>query len=182
MKLKIFINLILINILFGLYSNKSFSQYCNNTIDYCNQEDLGDFNYSSQSVFASLSPGDTARVKIVTYAGKQYRVLVCNDPSLLEIRFKIIKLIRKENKTYTIKYGDTVWTYNESFEEKEIFDSKTKSYWESNITESGRLFVDIYVPPSVDGKNSNADCVGVFVGSKLIRNKTNKGKSFNNYK
>jgi len=180
MKLKIFFNLIFISIILVIFSSSSISQNCKKAFKMCKPEDLGDFDYTSQTSYAQLSPGDTARVKIVAYSGKLYRILLCSEPDLKQVSFKIIKAVRKENDSFTVnKKGDTTWTYKEYFEEKEVFDSKTKNYWEANITESGRYYIDIYVPPSTDLKSKiDFGCIGVFIGTKLVRTKENKGTGF----
>jgi hypothetical protein len=179
MKFKIFLNLIFISIILVIFSSSSISQNCKKAFKMCKPEDLADFEYASQTSYANLSPGDTARVKIVVYSSKQYRVLLCSDPDLQQLSWRIVKINRKENKSFTVKLGDTTWTTEESFEEIQIFDSKNKNYWESNITESGRLYIDIYVPPAKDLTNKiETGCVGVFVGTKLVRSKENKGKGF----
>jgi len=176
MKLNIFINIILVS-LFVFCSSTSFSQLCQYKKKIC-KDDLGDFDYSSQTSYAKLSPGDTARVQVVAYSGKQYRVLVCADPILQNVQFKIMKPVRKENKSFTINLGDTIWTSKEYFEEKQLFDSQSgKSFWDANITEGGRLFIDIFVPASSENSEESA-CVNVYVGTKLLKSKENKGKVF----
>jgi hypothetical protein len=183
MKLRFFPNLIFISIILVIFSGSSFSQNCKRNAKMCKAEDLGDFDYSSQTSFASLSPGDTARLKIVAFSGKTYRILLCSDPALQKVTYKIVKAIRKEDNTFTVnKKGDTSWTYKEFYEEQQVFDSNSSSYWEANITESGRYYIDIYVPPAKDLKTKVEDgCVGVFVGTKLIRSKENKGKGFSKF-
>ena len=180
MKLRIFTSLIFISFLIAFLSSSTNAQKCKKDFKMCKAEDLGDFDYSSQTSFARLSQGDTARLKIVAFSGKSYRVLLCAEPELGQVAFKIFKSIRKETSTFTVDTkGDTAWTFKELYEEKEVFDSKTKTYWEANINESGRYFIDIYVPVAKDSKTKiDGGCIGVFVGTKVIRSKEIKGKGF----
>lgn len=67
--------------------------------NFCNKEDLGDsYDYRGQSTFGRLAPGDTTRVKVVFYSKNDVRVLVCNDPSLGAVKFRVIKTVREYNR------------------------------------------------------------------------------------
>ena len=72
----------------------SFSQRCDKK-DLCNDEDYGDFDYRSQTVFAKLSPGDTSTINIVAYSGNDMRILVCADEGLGEVIYQIIESFKE---------------------------------------------------------------------------------------
>jgi len=100
MKPDIKIGIFILSLMLICLSSKSFSQCDKKKL--C-KDDMGDFDYSSQSSFAKLSPGDTATIKIVVYSGKNYRIMVCGDPKLGDIKYKIVTPIRKTSKiTYTV--------------------------------------------------------------------------------
>jgi hypothetical protein len=74
-------------------------QTCGNK-KLCGKEDLGDsYDFRGQSTFGRLSPGDTSRVKAVLYSKNDVRILVCSDPSLGDVNFRILKTIREYNRT-----------------------------------------------------------------------------------
>lgn len=98
------------------FSYSSYAQYQKVVIgkearcakkNFCKQKDMGDYDYRSQTHSALLSPGDTARLKIVVYSKQKYRLLVCGDDDLVGIHFNLYDLFRKTKRTYkTNKTGE----------------------------------------------------------------------------
>jgi len=89
-------------ILFGisivLFNNtKTFAQDCQGG-DYCNIDDMGDYDYESQSVFGYAYPGDTVIIKTAIYANKKYNFWVCAVPELGDIQWEVVKPVRKTRK------------------------------------------------------------------------------------
>lgn len=94
------------------FSYSSYAQYQKVVIgkearcakkNFCKSKDMGDYDYRSQTHSALLSPGDTARLKIVVYSRQKYRLLVCGDDDLVGIRFNVYDLFRKTKRTYKTK-------------------------------------------------------------------------------
>lgn len=75
---------------------------------FCPEEQYGDYDYRSQSSYAVLAPGDTARASIVVYSKQDTRILICSDPALGDVNYKIFdpkrvtkRSIKEVNKTET---------------------------------------------------------------------------------
>ena len=94
-------------------SISTYSQRCDKQ-NFCDEEILGQYDYRSQSSFAVLSAGDTAKIKIVTYSGQDYNIVVCGDPSLGQIQFKILKELRKYKKKVIDVSKEEVPVYKEN--------------------------------------------------------------------
>ena len=74
-------------------------QTCGNK-KLCGKEDLGDYyDFRGQSTFGRLSPGDTSKVKVVLYSKNDVKILVCADPALGNVEFRILKTVREYNRT-----------------------------------------------------------------------------------
>lgn len=68
------------------------------------KDKLADFDYRGQSSFATLSSGDTAKIKIVVYSGQEYRILVGGENKFGQIPYRIVdeqRLLRREVKEIT---------------------------------------------------------------------------------
>ena len=100
MKSNFKIVIVILSLILVYYSNVSLAQ-CDKK-KMC-KDDMGDFDYTSQSSYAQLSPGDTATVKIVVYSGKAYRIMLCGDPVLGDIKYKIVSPVRKAKRSFTVK-------------------------------------------------------------------------------
>lgn len=85
--------------------------------NFCDNDLFGDFDYRSQSSYAVLIPGDTARTSIVVYSKQTTRILVCNDPVLGEVHYKIYETKRVTEKSIveinTTEYEEPVYKYDE---------------------------------------------------------------------
>lgn len=101
-------NIIIIFVGLMLFALNSQAQ-CNKK-KYC-PDNWGDYDYASQSSFASLAPGDTSRANVVLYAGQQYRIFVCNDPKLGDVGYQVVLPERKTKRTISEIRRDTVKTY-----------------------------------------------------------------------
>lgn len=74
-----------------------FSQNCAKQT-FCDPTVYGSFEYKSQTRSAVLSPGDTVRTTIVVYSEQITRVLLCGDPKLGDIKFKLYEPIKERQK------------------------------------------------------------------------------------
>jgi hypothetical protein len=85
--------------------------FCEDDFDY-----EADYDFRSQSSFAKLAPGDTSSVSVVLYGGQKYRMFVCADPELGEVKWKIVNPERKTKRTIQGIKKDTLVIYktNES--------------------------------------------------------------------
>jgi hypothetical protein len=108
MKAKAIFTSILFMVMFNL---TSFVQGQNCANKEFSDIDPGDFDYQGQSSFAKLSPGDTARIKIVVYSNQMYRIFFDSDPKLGDVRFKLINPIRKSKKVIQSISQDTTRSY-----------------------------------------------------------------------
>ncbi len=97
MKTKIFKAILLITVL-AINILPVFSQGCGKTA-FCSKEDYADYDYRSQSSYAILAPGDTARASIVVYAKQDTRILVCFDPKLGAVAYRVLETIRESKRT-----------------------------------------------------------------------------------
>lgn len=129
---KIFIYSILAIVL----ASSAHAQRCDKFNRYCDA-DLYDFDYSTQSTFAHLYPGDTVPVKTVLYANKEYHITVCSSYEG-EMKWKIVKPIRKTVKTIKTIQRDTVEVYKLNEYDEYIVDEETGDY----IIESTEITVD----------------------------------------
>lgn len=94
-------------------STKNFAQKCAKK-PYCSKEQLGDFDYRSQSHYAELFNGETQRVEIVVYANQNYRLLVCTDPKLGNVEYKIFNLYKRPKKVMQDVYEKEVTIYKQA--------------------------------------------------------------------
>lgn len=80
-----------------LVSQAAISQDCRD-IELFKKNELGDFDYRGQTTMATVLSGDTAKVKIVVYAGQLYRIMVRATPNLGEVYYKIIDEVKRFQK------------------------------------------------------------------------------------
>lgn len=88
----------LIALITGVLVVNAAQAQCNKK-KFCDKEAYGDFDFRSQSSYAVLSPGDTARASIVVYSAQDARILVCSDPYLGSIRYRIYEPKRVTKRT-----------------------------------------------------------------------------------
>ncbi len=87
-------------------TNRLVAQECQDG-DYCEVEDMGDYDYYSQSVFGYAYPGDTVVVKTAIYAHKKYNIWVCGVPALGDLQWEVVKPVRKTKKVIVKTRTDT---------------------------------------------------------------------------
>ena len=90
-----------------------FAQKCAKKT-YCDKDQLGDFDYRSQSHYAELINGNTQRVEIVVYANQTYRLLVCTDPKLGNVEYRIYNLFKRPKKVMQDVYEKEITVYKQA--------------------------------------------------------------------
>jgi len=75
------------------------------------KENLGDYDYRSQSSFAELSPDDTSSVNFVLYGNQRYRIFVCSDPELGDVSWKVVRPERVTKRSIASIKKDTAIVY-----------------------------------------------------------------------
>lgn len=146
-----------------IISSNGFSQ-CNKK-KYC-IEDIGDFDYTSQSSFALLSPGDTTRANVVLYNNQTYRIFVCATEDLGDVKYQVILPERKTFRKIGEIKKDTNVTYK--------MDPNTGDYAYDDlgnmIVESKKVVQDtLWITERVT------------VDKVLFDSKNNKGKAYFDY-
>jgi len=91
-----------------LFVSNIFSQ-CEKK-SFC-EDNLDDYDYRSQSSFAKLSPGDTSSVNFVLYGNQRYRIFVCSDPKLGDVKWKVVRPERITKRTIASIKKDTTVMY-----------------------------------------------------------------------
>ena len=81
---------------------------------YCSDDDMGDFDYRSQSHYSEMTSGETQRVEIIVYANQTYRLLICPDPKIGNIEYKIFNLTKKPKRVMQDFYQKEVTVYKQA--------------------------------------------------------------------
>ena len=189
-----------------IFTTSAKAQRCDKYNRYCDA-DLYDYDYSAQSAFAHLYPGDTIPVKTVLYGNKEYHITVCSDYE--NIQWKIVQPFRRTEKTIqTIRrdttntykvdeYGDyivddntgdyvienseitvdTIWKVTRVVDEKLIFDNSNAVDWKARLKTTKRTFIYVTLPMDADPEGA---CVAVFIGrNQVIKSKFRSHHSSN---
>ena len=118
--------------------NKSNAQDCQGG-DYCEVDDMGDYDYASQSVFGYAYPGDTIIIKTAIYANKKYNFWVCGVPELGDLEWEIVKPVRKTRKIIERTNIDTTIIYKMTTQ----YDDEMEEDVEVEMTDDdGNMIVD----------------------------------------
>jgi len=186
-----------------LFASSAQAQNCEKYNRYCDA-DLYDFDYSVQSAFTHMYPGDTIPVKTVLYGNKEYHITVCSDYPNME--WWIVKPYRKSEKTLIEIKTDTTRTYKTDEYDEYIVDEETGDYivedmeisidtiWDvKRVTAEKMIFrkddskVDwkkrlkktqrafVYVTLPMDADPEGA-CVAVFIGRSNVRKSSFKSR------
>ncbi len=130
--MKTFINIAILLTTISLLAVSSVSGQSCSKKKFCSEEEYGNFDYRSQSSYAILSPGDTARASIVIYSKQDARILVCFDPALGSVNWRIyeplrytkrsVKAINRTEEEFPVyakdKYGDPIIELDENGEQR----------------------------------------------------------------
>lgn len=147
--------------MFVTMSSINISAQCDKNI-FCAEDWEEDYDFRSQSSFAKLSPGDTSSVSAVLYGNQKYRIFVCSDEELGDVKWKIVNPERKTKRTIQSIKKDTVVIY------------KTNEYGDFLTDESGN--------PVVKSKSVNIDTLWnterISVDKVMYDNKKNSDKPY----
>jgi hypothetical protein len=132
-------------ILFVLFGVRAFAQ-CDQFVQQDCAPQLGTFNSEGKRNIAVLLPGDTAQLGVIFYKDHKYRVVVCAQPELGKVRFRLID-----------RKGSI------------LFDSKDHNnpiYWDFNTQVTQNLTLQLIVPDVDKTQVAQTGCVAVLVGFK----------------
>ena len=145
-KIPIIISVILASFVFTIDANAQCKRY---TKKYC-LPSLSPYMHNGQLTSAVFNPGDSADVVMTFNAGKEYRILICNQEQIGNVQFKILDKSRKV-------------LYKSDPEE-------LNSYWDFKVTNTQQLIIQLTVPPMEKNNQKNNlvpnGCVALLVGFK----------------
>lgn len=107
---------------------------------------LGPFTDIGKRNLAVLLPGDTAQIGVTFYKAHQYRIVVCAQPVLGRVRFRLM------NRSGSV-----------------LFDSKSHNspqYWDFNNEVTQNVVIQLIVPAVAANQVAQTGCVSVLVGFK----------------
>jgi hypothetical protein len=108
--------------------------------------ELGPFTDIGKKNIAVLLPGDTAQIGVTFYKLHQYRIVVCGQPSLGKIQFRLMD-----------RKGSV------------LFDSKSHNspqFWDFNTQATQNVIIQLVVPSVPPTQVAQTGCVSVLVGFK----------------
>ncbi len=128
---------ILIIALFVLPFSVQAQNYClNYHKKFCKTKKDDVFTYNGQSRSALFEGGQTSELRIVTYKGQDYRITLCADKALGDIKFRVLetKKIAVEKKRQEKKVEDV---YDENGdptgETREVVNTITETVYEEKV-------------------------------------------------
>ncbi len=107
---------------------------------------LGNFTDIGKKNIAVLLPGDTAEIGVTFYSTHHYRVVVCAQPELGKVGFRLL------DKKGTL-----------------LFDSRkynSPEYWDFNTQITQNVIIQLIVPRVSANQVAQTGCVAVLVGFK----------------
>jgi len=137
---------ILVSFALTIDANAQCKRY---TKKYC-LPSLSPYMHNGQLTSAILNPGDSADVEMTFNAGKEYRILVCNQEQIGKVQFKILDKSRK------ILYKSDPESHH--------------PFWDFKVENTQQFIIQLTVPPMV--KNVQKldlvpnGCVSLLVGFK----------------
>jgi hypothetical protein len=105
------------------------------------------FTHNGQMNSSTLMAGQSSEMNLTFYAGQAYRILVCSEPILGEVSFKVYDKAKKV-----------------------VFDSKQNNdpdFWDFKVKNTEQFVVQVEVPKSNSASTvPPSGCVSVMVGFK----------------
>ena len=105
------------------------------------------FNQNGQMNTSTLSSGQKTSLNITFYSGQDYRILVCGEPALGDLTFRVMDLQRKV-----------------------VFDSQkndSPDFWDFKVKNTQQFIVEVQVPESESTSSVlPTGCVSIMVGFK----------------
>jgi hypothetical protein len=107
--------------------------------------DLLPYIHNGQMNGASMMAGEKAELQMSFYAGQDYRLMVCAQPILGEVTFRLLD----KNKKVVFNSKD----------------HKNVSYWDFNVASTQQMILEIDVPESTSKHGMvPSGCVNILVG------------------
>ncbi len=111
MKFKSILSFVVTAVLAVSFTSNTYAQRCDKK-DFCDENvDYENYDYRTQSYFATVYPGDTIKVTAVMYTKKQYKAFVCADPELGGVKYRVVRPVRKSKKVLLRTEVDTIIDY-----------------------------------------------------------------------
>lgn len=108
---------------------------------------ISPFTQNGQMNTTTLSPGQKTSLNLTFYSGQDYRILVCGEPILGDLSFKILDM-----------------------QKKVVFDSQKNDYpdfWDFKVKNTQQFVVEVQVPESESTSSVlPTGCVSIMVGFK----------------
>jgi hypothetical protein len=105
------------------------------------------FTHNGQMNTSTLSAGQSSEYTLTFYAGQAYRILVCSEPVLGDVSFRVLDQSHKV-----------------------VFDSKDNDFpdfWDFKVKNTQQFIVQVDIPRSASsGSTPPSGCVSVLVGFK----------------
>ncbi|PCJ27625.1 MAG: hypothetical protein COA97_03115 [Flavobacteriales bacterium] len=145
-KVSFTICVILASFVLTINANAQCKRY---TKKYC-LPSLSPYMHNGQLTSAVLNPGDSADVEMTFNAGKEYRILVCNQEQIGNVQFKVL------DKTRKILYKS---------------DPEDESpYWDFKVENTQQFIIQLTVPAKKKDVQKTdmmpTGCVSLLVGFK----------------
>lgn len=80
----------------------------------CAKEMLEGYDFQGQSTSGAMRAGDKAKIKFVTYSGREYKIFTCADPELGQVHFRIYDEIRRHDRVVKEVLEEEVPKYKEN--------------------------------------------------------------------
>lgn len=139
----------MVAILMGLHINLASQLPCSNYHRQagCSQASEEGFRYNSQSRSGLFARGTTSKLKAVFYAGMDYSITICPDPSL---------------------GTDIQFTLTDAADGSLIYDNATDNklpHMEFSCETTRNMFVTVIIPGGASGKGQAQDgaCLGILI-------------------
>jgi hypothetical protein len=120
---------------------------CNTFVKKKCMPKISPFQQNGQMNTSTLSSGQKTTLNLTFYSGQDYRILVCGEPVLGDLTFKIFDQ-----------------------QHKEVFDSKkndSPDFWDFKVKNTQQFIVEVQVPESESVSSVlPTGCVSIIVGFK----------------
>jgi hypothetical protein len=120
---------------------------CNTFVKKKCMPKISPFQQNGQMNTSSLSSGQKTTLNLTFYSGQDYRILVCGEPVLGDLSFKVMDM-----------------------QHAVVFDSKKNDYpdfWDFKVKNTQQFIVEVQVPESESASSVlPTGCVSIIVGFK----------------
>jgi hypothetical protein len=143
---KIKLNFVVTTLMLLLTVNSVNAQCKNFAKNKC-LPNIAPYIHNGQMNGAIMMAGEKAELQMTFYSGQDYRLMVCAQPILGDVAFRLL------DKNKKVVFNNK--------------DHKNVSYWDFNVTSTQQMFLEIEVPESTSKHGMiPSGCVIVLVGFK----------------